>query len=83
MMPVIQIYKNQVYICVGSEPYHRRDGTKTQLLHWKSACDTCGKLFVFKVPAAAAKFWPNRRCSKHKSPGLRAGGATIADGGAK
>ena len=72
-MSVIQIYKDQIYICVGSKPYYRRDGTKTQ--HWKSSCDTCGELFVFKVPAAPAKFWPNRRCNKHKSLGLRARGA--------
>ena len=72
-----RVYKNQLYICFGSEPYHRRNGTKTQLLHWQSACDTCSELFIFKTPASesALKFSPNRRSDKHKRPGVRVRGA--------
>ncbi len=29
-------HDNQVYTCIGSEPYTRRDGTETRLLIWQS-----------------------------------------------
>ena len=72
-----KVYGNQTYFCIGDEPYTRKDGGQTRLLLWQSPCYTCGALFIFKTPASesALKFSPNRRCDKHKRPGVRVRGA--------
>jgi hypothetical protein len=67
----LRIYDGQSYHLVRSEPYTRLDGGKTTLLVWQSGCSVCGVPFEFRTPAKAGKFLPNRRCSKHKSPGCR------------
>ena len=67
-----RIYGGQSYHLVRSEPYRRLDGGKTALLVWQSNCPVCGDLFEIRTPAKASKFQPNRRCGKHKRPGIRA-----------
>ena len=67
----LRIYDGQSYHLVKSEPYTRLDGGKTTLSVWQSNCPVCGDLFEIRTPANASKFQPNRRCSKHKRPGIR------------
>jgi len=66
-----RIFHGQKYDFVRSEPYTRLDGSETTLLVWQSDCPVCGALFEIRTPTNARKFQPNRRCSKHKRPGLR------------
>jgi hypothetical protein len=63
-------FKDQVYVCMGVEPYERLDGTTTKLAVWRSACADCGQLFLVRLPAKARRFDPNRRCPAHRRPGL-------------
>lgn len=37
---------------------------------WKSECATCGSTFTFTTPVEVEEFSPNRRCAKHRKPGL-------------
>jgi hypothetical protein len=66
-----RIFDGQSYHLVKSEPYTRLDGGKTTLSVWQSNCPVCGAPFEVRTPANASKFQPNRRCSKHKRPGIR------------
>ena len=67
-----EIYKGQIYRCVGSEPYiRRRNGSVMELKLWESECTDCGQLFVFKSPSRYSTFKPSRRCEEHKKPRLR------------
>lgn len=74
MIVTTEIYKGQIYRCVGSEPYTRqRDGSPTVLKVWESECTDCGVSFIFKTPSRKSKFEPNRRCDEHKK---RTGGVS-------
>lgn len=71
------IYKGQLYRRIGSKPHirrdgseTRRDGSETKLAIWESRCAECGEMFKFTSPALAKVFWPNRRCFKHRRPGI-------------
>lgn len=66
-----KIVGDQVYRCTGAEPYTRVDGSMTELEIWESECARCGQLFTFKCPKGASRFSPNRRCEKHKRPGIK------------
>lgn len=66
-----KIYNGQRYDFVRAEPYVRRDGTDTELLVWRSHCAHCGERFTLRTPRGSPKFMPNRRCQKHKRPGMR------------
>ena len=63
--------KGQRYVVVDITHRDRKDGSVAIILHWQSPCAQCGAPFRFTTPAAASKFQPNRRCSKHKRPGQR------------
>jgi len=68
---MLKTYRGQEYEMIGTEPYIRRDGTETLLVVWRSHCATCGKPFELRTPKESSKFDPNRRCQKHKRPGVR------------
>lgn len=71
-IPVVREYRGQVYRLVKVRPYtRRRDGTKTSILYFETACADCGALFLVSTPESSVKFEPNRRCQVHKHPGKR------------
>jgi hypothetical protein len=63
-------YAGQRYDHIGTEPYTRSDGTVTELLRWQSHYAECGAAFIFRTPARAKRFVPNRRCHEHRRPGV-------------
>lgn len=70
VLPQQQTYDGQVYRLIAREPYTRKDGWQTTLLVWSSPCAQCGSLFQLRSPIRG-RFQPNRRCQKHKRPGVR------------
>jgi hypothetical protein len=75
-VPVVRerFLHNQRYVFVGIVPHTRRDGTRTTLLRWRSACPQCDAPFECSTPSEATRFNPNRRCDEHKRPGQRVRG---------
>lgn len=69
--PDHRILDGQRYDKIGHEPYTRIDGSHTQLAVWQSHCAECGAPFQFRAPARKRKLIPNRRCDRHKRPGVR------------
>lgn len=67
-------YRGQRYVPLGVIPHTRRDGSQTWLRCWVSHCASCQRPFPFLMPAASAKFAPNRRCQHCKQPGVRVKG---------
>lgn len=67
----VRDYLGQRYVVIGTMPRTRVDGTIATILTWSSSCAQCGAQFTLTTPAASAKFQPNRRCQKHKRPGVR------------
>ncbi len=76
--PVIKLYRGQRYELVRTEPYTRVDGGHTNLAIWRSACPRCGETFETRTSVRARKFG-NRRCPKHKRPGVRVNRTGEAD----
>ena len=70
-MRLTKFYDGQRYELVGTEPYTRTDGGETELSVWQSECPVCGEVFEVRTLGRAQKFEPNRRCGKHKRPGVR------------
>jgi len=66
-----RVHDGQRYELVRTEPYTRTDGSDTTLAVWRSMCPTCGEAFEVRTPSRARRFEPNRRCEKHKRPGVR------------
>jgi hypothetical protein len=68
----VREYDGQRYECIGFERYERRrDGAMSKLALWRSSCAQCRAPFVFKTPKSIKRFEPNRRCPKHRQPGMR------------
>lgn len=61
----------QEYRLIGFQPYTRANGSETELALWEGHCAQCGAPFLIRLALSFAKFQPNRRCAKHKSPGKR------------
>jgi len=70
-MGTTQTYKGQLYWVADTFMHERKDGTLAVILVWASQCLECGDEFRFTQPALAEKFAPNRRCQKHKRPGVQ------------
>src|SRR6516164_3041009 len=66
-----KFYDGQRYELVRTEAYTRRDGSETTLSVWQSECPVCGEAIEVRTPKRARKFEPNRRCRKHRRPGVR------------
>ena len=66
-----RFYDGQRYDLVRTEPYTRTEGSQTELSVWQSECPVCGEAFEVRTPKRARRFEPNRRCGKHKRPGVR------------
>lgn len=64
-------HDGQRYICAEIKPYKRRDGVSSEVAVWLSRCANCGEFFVFRTGRTIARFQPNRRCDRHKRPGVR------------
>ena len=62
------VYKGQRYHCMDSREHTRLDGEKTILVTFHSWCADCGKGFEFERSKYYTKFYPNRRCPRHKAP---------------
>jgi len=71
MMGTIRDHRGQRYWVADTFMRARKDGTQAVILIWASHCADCGEEFRCSTPAAAAKWQPNRRCAKHKRPGVR------------
>lgn len=71
MTATVRTFHGQRYELVGTFPRARKDGGIATINVWQSACVECGSLFEFSTPAASSKFEPNRRCQRHKRPGVR------------
>jgi len=71
MIGTVQYYRGQRYEVVETTERRRKDGSIATILHWQSPCAQCGEPFRLTTPAASSKFQPNRRCVKHKRPGIR------------
>ncbi len=69
-------FHDQQYRCVRTEPYYRPDRTRSDLAEWVSECADCGASFRFRTPVRVRSFVPNRRCDKHKRPGVPVGRPT-------
>jgi rRNA maturation protein Nop10 len=69
--PKSRLYNGQPYELIRIEPYTRLHGSDATLLVWRSKCPTCGEAFEVRTPSRARRFEPNRRCQKHKRPGVR------------
>ena len=63
---IIVFRNNQRYDQIGTEPDVRRDGTKTKLLIFESACAVCQRLFTATTTKIMlANFGRlNRRCKR-------------------
>jgi len=60
--------QDQKYLMVGSRLYDKSDGTRVPLLIWETRCPECD--VVFECQTRLKEAWPNRRCPKHRRPGL-------------
>jgi hypothetical protein len=67
----LRFHDGQRYELVRTEPYTRLDGSETALSVWQSPCPVCGEAFEVRTPLRARRFEPNRRCLKHRRPGVR------------
>jgi hypothetical protein len=61
----------QVWKCVGSEPYKRKDGTETTLRVWVSGCAVCGCEIKVKTPGKTTseegtQSFARKHCEAHK-----------------
>jgi hypothetical protein len=66
------VYRGQRYRRIGLKPHIRVDGGTTQLAIWESRCAECDEAFQFKTTARIRKLrQPNRRCRRHRRPGVR------------
>ena len=68
---MIRHHRGQRYELLGLVPHVTRNGRTMQLWRWRSRCTTCREAFDFLSPSRAFPRWPNRRCSRHRRPGLR------------
>src|SRR5215475_13284366 len=57
---------------IRTDPYKCQDGREIVLQVWRSTCADCGEFFELKAPLRARRFEPNKRCDKHKRPGVKA-----------
>jgi hypothetical protein len=55
------------YVCVGSEPYERRDGEWTRVLTWQGHCSVCGAPFNQKTGGRPKSMV--RTCPAHRGRG--------------
>ncbi len=54
----------QAFELAEIEPYTRKDGQASAILHWRSNCPTCGVEFTHSTGRTSAQF--NRRCEEHR-----------------
>lgn len=64
------------YVCVGVEPYTRRDGAVSALLVWAGHCADCGAPITCRTGLRSHGI--NRRCDAHKAPRRPACGEAAA-----
>jgi hypothetical protein len=55
---------DQEYELVAVEPYRRKDGSPSNLLHWRSDCPVCGSPFDAASGLRCAGI--ARRCAAHR-----------------
>jgi hypothetical protein len=62
----------QKYTCVGLRGYTNRAGHTSTLAVCQSRCASCGEQFEFMTTFGAFRRREvNRRCARHKRPGVR------------
>jgi hypothetical protein len=67
----IKFYDGQSDELIGVVPHKRVAASETELLVWECHCPICSDTFEDPTPSRARTFEPNRRCQKHKRPGVR------------
>lgn len=67
----VRNYRGQRYVLIEVHEHTRRDGGLTAIAEWTTNCADCGAEFSAFVPMRTTKFFPNRRCSRHRAPGVR------------
>jgi len=60
----------QRFTCMGISRHTRRDGALTKLAIWIGECSECGDEFLFAASVRGFRT-PNRRCERHRKPGVR------------
>lgn len=63
------IHNGRTWTLRGREPYTRKDGSRTELLVWETACAVCGGPFQVKTPAALWRLsqgFAQVHCEAHK-----------------
>jgi hypothetical protein len=70
-MKAIQTDDGRRFVCIGAQPYTRKDGSETALLVWQAQCVECGAPFTIKTPhyareASDSKAFGRKRCDAHK-----------------
>lgn len=68
----------QRYVCEQIRPVRCSDGSHSKIADLRSECATCGAQFTFSTGLTGAKFYPNRRCDRHKRKGKAAFAPSLA-----
>lgn len=64
--------KKQRYECVGFPAYQTRRGEPSTMIELASHCAECGAPFRLRITKGAVRKREfNRRCDRHKRPGVR------------
>ena len=65
--------KGQPYLFTRIETYKGHGGANKARLHYLTKCADCGaETEAFHpLPKKPTRFYPQRRCDKHKAPGVR------------
>ncbi len=64
-------FNEQEYRCIGVTAHERANGRMTELAIWESRCPECGDPFTFQTSVTRGIVSPNRRCARHRKPGIK------------
>ncbi|MFA1622828.1 hypothetical protein ACDY96_08320 [Rhizobium mongolense] len=65
-------FNSQAYVCFAIQPFERRNnGRVTEIARWASACPECGAMFEITTTVRRGIVSPNRRCERHRKPGIK------------
>ncbi|MFA1626064.1 hypothetical protein ACDY96_25920 [Rhizobium mongolense] len=67
----IATFNGQTYTCVGVTAHERANRRVTELAIWESRCPECGEAFTFQTSVTRGIVSPNRRCARHRKPGIK------------
>lgn len=74
------VRSGQTYTFLRYQPHTTRDGREIDLSVWTSPCVVCGSRFEVTTPENPnVTPYLNRRCAKHKRPGIAVRISTVFD----